>query len=412
MTPASLLKELESGTKAGQIKRQIIAHYINNGPTTTTDLAKTLSLSIPTVTKYISELDRYGYIADYGKLETAGGRHPTMYGLKPEAGFFIGVDVKHTSVNIGLIDFTGKMLVTDYELPFKLENTPECLDELCALVKDFIARQKEAIGQIDSNNILNVNINLPGRINPTTGCSYTLFTYFEDESLADYLTKTIGLRTSIDNDTRGMAYGEYTRGCATDRGAKHVLYLNMSWGVGLGIILNGEIYTGTSGFSGELGHISTWESEILCPCGKKGCLQTLCSGRAMHRILKERIMGGENSILSERVLKGEEISFKDIIKASQEEDILCLEILSEMGSYMGKQVAVLINLFNPEMIIVGGSLSLTGDFLTQAIKTLVNTYTLKVVNADTEITTACLGEEAGVIGACMLARKRRFADTV
>ena len=105
-----LLKEIELGSKNALIKKRIITHYIYNGSSTITDLSKELDLSIPTVTKFIGDMYEDGYIIDYGKLETSGGRHPSLYGLNPESGYFIGVDIKRFAVNIGLINFKGDMM--------------------------------------------------------------------------------------------------------------------------------------------------------------------------------------------------------------------------------------------------------------------------------------------------------------
>lgn len=400
----ALLTELAQGGKTAQIKRQIISHFIEKGPATITELAKVLNLSVPTVTKFITELIQCKCIKDYGKLETSGGRYPLLYGLDPEAGYFVGVDVKHRYINIGIIDFVGDMQKTYYDIPYNLESTPESMNQLCDIILDVIEQSG-----YQKSDILNVNINLPGRINPDTGYSYTYFNFTLDIPLCKMLGERLGLSVSIDNDTRGMAYGEYTQGCAVGMNVQNVLYVNVSWGIGLGIILGGQIYLGKSGFSGEFGHISNYDNQILCHCGKKGCLETEVSGQAMHRMLHERIRAGQSSILSERVLGGEAITMTDIIQAAVQEDILCLEILSDIGKKLGKQIASLINVFNPELVIIGGSLSLTGDYLTQAIQTVVRMYSLNLVNKDTEIVTAVLGEHAGVIGACMLARTRRFS---
>lgn len=398
-----LLKELDESNKSAKMKRKIISHFVEHGPATITDLAKVLNCSIPTVTKFIGELSLAECIKDYGKLETQGGRYPLLYGLRPEAGYFIGVDVKHSAVNIGIIDFVGEEKHMYYDIPYELSNTTESLGNLCSIILEHLElsgyRQKD---------ILNVNINLPGRINPEAGHSYTLFNFDPELSVSQVIAQRIGMPVTVDNDTRGMAFGEYTQGVGADYTARNLLYINVSWGIGLGIILDGKVYMGKSGFSGELGHITAYDNQILCHCGKKGCLETEVSGLALQRVLVERINAGEISVLSEQIQRGEHVSQGDIIKAAINEDILCLEILSDMGAKLGKQIASLINVFNPELVIIGGALSLTGDYLTQAIQTVVRTYSLNLVNKDTQIVTAKLGERAGVIGACMLARSRRF----
>ena len=133
----ALLKEIEMGSKNALLKKRIITHYIYNGSSTITDLSKELDLSVPTVTKFISEMCDDGYINDYGKLETSGGRHPSLYGLNPESGYFIGVDIKKFAINIGLINFKGDMVELKMNIPYKFENTQEALEKLCKLISNF-----------------------------------------------------------------------------------------------------------------------------------------------------------------------------------------------------------------------------------------------------------------------------------
>lgn len=192
------------------------------------------------------------------------------------------------------------------------------------------------------------------------------------------------------------------------KGEKDIIFVNVSWGLGIGIIIDGKIYKGKSGFSGEFGHISTFDNEIICHCGKKGCLETEASGSALHRTLLERIKKGENSILSERINMENPLTLDEIIAAVNKEDVLCIEIVEEIGQKLGKQIAGLINIFNPELVIIGGTLSLTGDYITQPIKTAVRKYSLNLVNKDSVITTSKLKDKAGIVGACMLARSRMF----
>lgn len=396
-----LLKEIELGSKSALVKKRIITHYIYNGSSTITDLSKEFDLSIPTVTKFISEMCEDGYINDYGKLETSGGRHPSLYGLNPESGYFIGVDIKKFAVNIGLINFKGDMMELKMNIPYKFENTPEAMEELCRLISSFIKKTK-----VNTEKILNININISGRVNPESGYSFSQFN-FSERPLAEVLTDKIGCQVCIDNDTRAMTYGEYLQGCV--KGEKNIIFVNISWGLGIGIIIDGKIYTGKSGFSGEFGHINVFDNEILCHCGKKGCLETEASGSAIYRILQERIKKGECSILSGRANNQElPLTLDEIISAVNKEDLLCIEIVEEIGQKLGKQIAGLINIFNPELVIIGGTLSLTDDYIAQPIKTAIRKYSLNLVNQDSVITVSKLKDRAGIVGACMLARSRMF----
>lgn len=397
-----LLQEIEKGSKSAQTKKRIITHYIYSGSSTLTDLSKELDLSVPTVTKFVMEMCDEGFIIDYGKLETSGGRHPNLYGLNPESGYFVGVDIKKFAINIGMINFKGDMMEKKLNIPYQFDNTPEALDELCRIIASFIHHTK-----VEKEKVLNICVNISGRVNPESGYSFSIFN-FSERPLADILSEKTGFKVCIDNDTRAMAYGEYMQGCV--KGEKDIIFVNLSWGTGIGIIIDGKIYTGKSGFSGEFGHVSAFDNEIICRCGKKGCIETEISGSAFYRILMERIAKGESSILSKRVanIKNHPLTLDELIEAVNKEDLLCIEIVEEIGLKLGKQVAGLINLFNPEMVIIGGTLSLTEDYITQPLKTSVRKYSLNLVNKDSVIVTSKLKDKAGLIGACMLARSRMF----
>ncbi len=395
-----LLKEFEKGSKNSLIKKRIITHYIQNGCSTITDLSKELDLSVPTVTKFIDEMCESGYLNVYGKLETNGGRHPNLYGLNPESGYFIGVDIKHNSIQIGLINFKGDMVEKKLNIPFVYTNSQESLQSLANIIVKFIKNLS-----IDPEKILNVNINVSGRVNTESGYSYSLFN-FEERPLTEVLEEKIGCNVSIENDTRAMTYGEYLMGNV--HGEKDIIFVNVSWGLGIGIILDGKIYAGKSGFAGEFGHVVCYDNEVLCHCGKKGCLETEASGTALYRKLKERMENGEISSLSSRIKEKDALTLEDIISATNKDDVMCIEIVEEIGNKLGKHIAGLINILNPELVIIGGVLSLTGDYILQPIKTAIRKYSLNLVNRDTVVALSKLGDKAGLIGSCLIARSRLF----
>lgn len=283
-------------------------------------------------------------------------------------------------------------------VPYLFENTPAALDELCSIVSSFIAEQGKK-----SDNILNITINISGRVNSETGYCYSAF-YFEERPLSEILSDRLGYMVSVENDTRAMTFGEFM--CGIAREERNIIFVNISWGVGIGIIIDGKVYYGESGYSGEFGHVSVFDNEILCHCGKKGCLETEASGSAIYRIFMERYKNGENSILSKELDKGKTINLGDIINAANNEDILSIEIIEEVGDKIGKYIAGLINIFNPGMLVIGGSLAATGDYIALPIKSAIRKYSLNLVNKDSRIVISKLKEKAGVIGACMLARKK------
>jgi glucokinase-like ROK family protein len=323
-----------------------------------------------------------------------------MYGLVSEAGFFIGVDVKRFSINIGLLDFKKHLVTIKEDISYKLENSNEAFEQLIAIIEEFIAHLS-----IERKKILGIGINLTGRINNENGYSYSFF-HFHEEPLASTLKTRLGIKVFLENDSRAMAYGEFCFGVVSNE--KNVLFVNMDYGIGLGILVEGKLYYGKSGFSGELGHIPFFNNEILCHCGKKGCLETEASGIALIRLFKERIQEGSSSQLVTKYQNVDEVRLIDIIDAAQNDDMLCIELIGEIGEKIGKGLAVLINIFNPELVILGGTLSQTGDIIRLPIKSALNKYSLSLVNNDTKLKMSRLGEKAGVMGGCLIARNNVF----
>lgn len=385
-----------------QIKKDIINHFVSNGNDTIAELSKQLDLSVPTVTKFIGELTEQGLICEFGKIQTAGGRHPNVYGLNPTSVYFVGIDMTRHHLNIALMNFKGDIVDKQMGIYYTYENTPESFDLLCAHIQDFI----DKMGDLKTK-IYHINLNISGRVNPESGHSYSSF-YFSEEPISEILSKRLNYNVSIDNDTRAMAYGEYMKGIV--EGEKNVIFVNISWGLGIGIIIDGKLYYGKSGFSGEFGHFPIFDNEILCHCGKKGCLETEASGLAIHRMALERLKNGESSILTDMVKDLEHLTLTDIIKATNMEDTMCIEIVEEVGYKVGKYIAGLINIFNPELVVIGGQVAETEGFVLLPIRSAVRKYSLNLVNKDSQIVLSKLKNRAGIVGACMVGRNRLFEE--
>ncbi len=387
--------KLMGDSKSIALKKNILQYFVANGNSTIQELAKDTSLSVPTVNKSVSELQEMGYVDEFGKQETGEGRHPNLYGLNPDSGYFVGVEVKQNFVNMGLVNFRGDLIELDDNVPCRVDNTMESIDNLCQLVADFIDKS-----EADKDKIINVMVCISGRVNSESGYSHTLYN-FSEQPLTVLLSERIGYPVYIDNDTRAFAYGEYIKGVVD--GERDVLFVNVSWGLGLGIIQDGRLYKGKSGFAGELGHTHMFNNGILCHCGKKGCLETEASGSALQRIVRQRIEAGETSWLTQ--CDGDIYSLENILDAVAHEDPLCIEVVEHVGLTLGESVANLINIFNPDLVVIGGMLSRAGDFLLQSVRASVRRYSLSMVNKDTRLVLSKLHERGGVIGACLLARK-------
>lgn len=398
----ALLADIQKGLKTALMKQRIITHLIYKGTTTITDLSRSMGLSVPTVTKFIDELCADGYVNDCGKLETAGGRHPSLYGLNADSGYFVGVDLKKDSLNMALINFKGDVINIEMKVPFKQDNTMDCVDRLAEEIRRFISSLS-----VDTNKILNVCVGMSGRVNPNIGCNYTRLNFGEEHPISALLAEWLHLNVCIDNDSRAMAYGEFIK--RSDGCPRNLIFINVNWGLGMAIIVDGKMYDGMSGFSGEFGHNYGYDNQQICECGKKGCIETEVSCSALYRKFIERVRAGENSVLTQEK-PIDEITVDDIISVVKREDVLAIELVEEIGAKLGRHVSDLINIFNPEQVIIGGELSRAGNYLLPPIISAVRRYTLNLMYPSADIVLSELQDKANAIGSALLARSKLFAS--
>lgn len=384
--------------KNSSLKQRLIGLCINDGDYSLADLSKELDTSIPTTTKLVGELVDDGLLVEIGKLGTNGGRRPSIFGLNPSAGYFVGVDIRRKFIDLAVTDFKGSLIDYHDKVEFSVQNSEESFRELCKTIK------KELIETgIDPEKVLAYGFNLTGRVNNETGYCFSYF-IGEDKPIASVLEAELGKPVYVDNDSRAMTYGEYI--CGTANGVRNMLYLNVAWGLGMGMIVDGRLSYGKSGFSGEIGHFPLLNNNCICHCGKMGCLETGASGSAVYRIFIEKMKEGRTSTLSDKFQRGEKIHMEEILAAVNEEDVLAIEVIEEIGTTLGKAIAGLINLFNPELIIIGGIISETKEYLLLPIKSAVQKHSLNIINSDTSIKFSKLGKKAGAIGSCMLSRSK------
>lgn len=384
--------------KNGLLKKRILGLCITDGDLSIADISIELGASIPTVTKLLNELIDDGFIEDLGKLGTSGGRKPNIYGLCASAGYLIGVDIRRHHISVAVTDFKGNSIDYQEDIPFALESSEESFRKMSDLLISHITK----LG-ISKDKVLAYGINLTGRVNCNTGFSFSYF-IGEDKPLDATLEEMLGNRVFIDNDSRAMTYGEYI--CGAGNGERNMLFINLSWGLGMGMILDGKLSYGKSGFSGEIGHFPFRDNDIICRCGKIGCLETVASGSAIHRVFLEKLKEGRTSVLRPKYERGEEISLDEIIDAVKDEDVLAIEAIEITGRELGRAIAGLINIFNPELVVIGGRLAAAKDYLMLPIMGAINKYSLIVVSKDTILKFSKLGTRGGALGACMLSRSK------
>ncbi len=394
-----MAKNIIPHTKWSASKTALLNLLIEHGGQTIAELSSSLGVSVPYTTKTLNELIEDGLIEVTGKKDNYSKRAPKIYDLIATSGYFLGIDTGKQNLTFGICDFCGNMVAEPELIHFDYQDTPECFDRFINLINEYIQRSGIARSQIKK-----ACMSIGGRVNPEIGCAYNYFTCTE-MPLAEALTERLDLPFCIDNDTRCMTYGEYLKGVC--KGLKNIIFVNVSWGIGIGIIFDGKLYLGKSGFSGEIGHMHIYNNDIICHCGKTGCMETETSGSALLRKMKEALENGGTSVLSDKVKnQHQELTLQDILDAIKKEDVLSIETLQKVAVELGTNLAGIINIFNPEMLVIGGDLSVTGAYLTQPICMGIKKFSLNMVNEDSQVAASTLKEHAGLIGACLMARSK------
>lgn len=394
-----MAKSIIPHTKWSASKTALLNLLIEHGGQTIAELSSSLGVSVPYTTKTLNELIEDGLIEVTGKKDNYSKRAPKIYDLIATSGYFLGIDTGKQNLTFGICDFCGNMVAEPELIHFDYQDTPECFDRFINLINEYIQRSGIARSQIKK-----ACMSIGGRVNPEIGCAYNYFTCTE-MPLAEALTERLDLPFCIDNDTRCMTYGEYLKGVC--KGLRNIIFVNVSWGIGIGIIFDGKLYLGKSGFSGEIGHMHIYNNDIICHCGKTGCMETETSGSALLRKMKEALENGGTSVLSDKVKnQHQELTLQDILDAIKKEDVLSIETLQKVAVELGTNLAGIINIFNPEMLVIGGDLSVTGAYLTQPICMGIKKFSLNMVNEDSQVAASTLKEHAGLIGACLMARSK------
>ncbi|SMC37285.1 ROK family transcriptional regulator [Pedobacter africanus] len=376
-------------------KYQLVKHLFNLGPCSVSALCRTMNMSTPSILKLISGLTDEGWIEKKGYGVSLGGRKPDLYSLKDKKILILCIDIALFHTKIAIIDNNYNYIVEaqTIALPISKSTRSDFLHILSGHVQDILKDH-----HISKETLIGCSVGMPGLVDSEKGKSYSYFLSDEEDiSLTTEFEKTLKLPVVIQNDVNGSSMAEFTHGMA--KGKQNVLILLMDLGVGLGIIMDGKLRKGACGFSGELGHIPFVENGALCYCGKHGCLETITSGNALSEMAKEGILAGKNSMLNK--LSKEELQRIEpavIIEAANKGDQYAIQLLSNIGTYMGKGIAMLIQLFNPELIILSGKIAEAKQYITLPMQQAINTYCMTQIRERTTILSSELGENSRLLG--------------
>jgi N-acetylglucosamine repressor len=385
------------------LKKKIFSILYLEDKKTIADLCIPVNVSIPTMTRVMHELMDEDWVVELGAGESRGGRKPVFYGLNPFIRYIIGIEITRKYARINSFDLANRPVGETLHLDIELDQTPEMLTELKKQLDIFIERNK-----IDRNRILGAGISLPGLLDKKKNINYS-YPDLGQTDLNQRFTELLEIPSFIEHDTKAIALGESWFGLA--RNKSDVLCLNVGSGIGLGMIINGELYQGASGFSGEFGHIQMVPGGELCDCGKIGCLETVASGSAIVAKAKRKISEGTNSIIKKLVDGNTDaIKLPLVIKAAHQGDQFAIELIEESGGYLARGIAILIHLLNPEMIIIGGDLAGAENLLADPIQQKLNKYTLNRIRQDVDILVSELKDQAGLLGTIPVVMNNIFSQ--
>ncbi len=358
------------------------------------ELSELFDKSIPSIAKALNELIEKGYVIEQGYAPSSGGRRPLMYAINPDAMYILAIAMDQLSTRIQLVDLRNQPVSEMMMFELKLIGNDNALDTLVNNINRYI----DNCGVL-KEKITGIGIGMPGFIDPAKGINYT-YLKTEDISLTQYLSDKTGLPTYIDNDSSLIALAEQKFGIA--KWQKEVMVINLGWGIGLGMIVNGEIFRGRNGFAGEFSHIPLSEDGALCDCGKRGCLEAEASMLVVSTKAIEGIEQGRITSLKQIDDAHSKQMGDAIMVAANNGDQFAIELFSDSGYKIGKALAILIHIMNPQAIVLSGRGAKVGKILLAPIQQALHKYCIPRLSGGTELLVSELGFDAELIGAAIL----------
>ena len=389
-------------------KKKIIELIRQNKEISRSDLGKITGLSAPSITRIVDELIEQDQLANYiGIGNSSGGRPPMIVKFNAENNYIIGIDLGATYTRGVLADLDANFL-TEIQTPTEIHKGFDFIIKNTVAIIEKLQNRRG----IDKNQIKGIGFGVAGLINrDTKKISFSPDFAWEEIDFQKEMEKYIKLPFYFDNSTRLMALGEQVYG--ESKNLKNFAVINIGYGIAAGLVIEGILTKGKSGFSGEFGHITIDNnSDIKCKCGKYGCLEALASGNRIAEMgikLIEREPTGILSRLAEN--KMALVDAKLVAEAAKEGDLDALQIFEEITDNICIGIGDLVNLLNPEYVFIGGGISLAGDFFYEMINSKKNKYLLKP-NRDIAIKAATFAENATAIGAVSLVLEKILSFTI
>jgi N-acetylglucosamine repressor len=383
-------------------KKKILFQLYNKKALSVSEISKSLDISLTTTLSLLNEMTEEKLVEFRGEGKSRGGRKPALFGLARKSVFVIACELGHYTGRVAIYDSHNQLVASVVEFDTNI-NDDELVNKIFQKTKKLIRHNK-----IDEDLIFGVGLTMPGLVNEELGVNFTIKKE-KFQNVKERLEEKFGKQVYVNNDARMQAFGEYVFGAA--KGYKNAIIVNWSWGIGLGMILNGKLYNGASGFAGELSHIKVKDDGELCVCGKKGCLETIASTKTLIDKAVEGITQGKITQLTQIYNNHKfEIKPQQIIQAAKSGDEFSISLLHDIGLALGKGLSVTIQLLNPDIIVIGGPMSQANQYILIPIQQSLNKYCLEQILKNTRIVISKDWRQAGLLGVSAIMFHRVFSD--
>jgi predicted NBD/HSP70 family sugar kinase len=350
------------------------------------DIARRTGLARSTVSTLVNELLRAGLLVERGAPEdgtTTQGRPPVLLSFDPRAGAVLGLHFDHPVIRVAVADL-GYTILAEATVPVDVDHdAQDSLDAAASLVEQVLARSG-----VERERLLGAGAALAGPIDQATGTvgSSAILPGWVGMPLAQELTLRLGLPVHVDNDANVGALAESVLGAG--RGAQDMAYIMLGSGIGAGLIIGGQVYRGSGGTAGEIGHVLVDEQGPLCRCGNRGCLETYAGADALLDLLRRQ--------------RGDALTVDGLVQLAREGDAACQRVITDAARFVGVAAATLCNQLNPELLVIGGELAQTGSLLLDPLRASITRYAIPAAAEDVRVVIGDLGDRAELLGALVL----------
>ncbi|MBN1146170.1 MAG: ROK family transcriptional regulator [Anaerolineales bacterium] len=379
----------------------VLSYLHTEAPLSRSQLASLTGLNKSTISSLIEELIERGLVYEVGLDSSGAGRPATSLELNPGAGLIVGVELGVDFISVILTDFLGNI-----EWRCRHETDPTMEQETIVADALNLVGQAMSANRSPSRRLLGVGLALPGLVDIQEGIlTFSPNLQWRNVPLGKIFSDYTGAPVYVDNDANASAVGEHLFGIA--RKSEHFIFVIAGVGVGAGLFLNGDLYRGAGGFAGEIGHTTLVNGQNRpCRCGNRGCWENFANQYALIERVRARLDVGRRSLISQMMgAQNGLLTISVINQAASAGDAEALEALNETGAMIGLELANLVNIFNPQLVVIGGSLSLGGEHMLPAIQSAVAEHTFPESRRDLEIAISAFGTDASVMGAVALVVK-------